>query len=85
MSTDGGVCAISGFLFQVLAGGALRAAGECMNYGRSTNPELDALIEVTRVAEVVHELADEDLVLRQTIIDKVGIAGAEVTLLQAKF
>lgn len=85
MSTDGGVRAISGFLFQVLAGGALRAAGECLNYGRSSSPDLDALIELTRVAEVVHEFADEDLVLRRMIIDKVGAAGAEVTLLQAKF
>jgi hypothetical protein len=85
MSIDGGVRAISGFLFQVLAGGALRAAGECLNYGRSTNPELDALIEVTRVAEVVHEFADEDLVLRRTIIDEVGTTGTEITLLQAKF
>lgn len=85
MAADGGVRAISGFLFQVLVGGALRAAGECSGYRRRDEPELDALIEVARVGEVLHEFADEDLALRRIIVDKVGAAGSEITLVQVKF
>lgn len=85
MAGDGGVRAISGFLFQVLVGGALRAAGECSSYSRRDDPELDALIEIARVGEVVHEFADEDIALRRTIIDMAGTAGMEITLVQVKF
>ena len=85
MKSDGGTRAISGFLFQVLVGGALRAAGECRGLGQTHSADLDALIELARTGHVIHEFADEDLMLRQHVIDPAGAAGEEVTLVQVKF
>jgi hypothetical protein len=85
MSTDGGLRAISGFLFQVLAGGALREAGECGDYRNPHLPELDALIRLVGSGQVIHEFADEDLVIRLDVVLPAGGTQTEVTLVQVKF
>jgi hypothetical protein len=85
MSTDGGLRAISGFLFQVLAGGALRAAGECRDYRNPHLPELDAVIRLVGSGELIHEFADEDLVIRRDVVLPAGGTQTEVTLVQVKF
>jgi hypothetical protein len=85
MSSEGGKRAISGFLFQVLVGGALRAAGECEDVSTANASELDALVELTRTGEVLHEVADEDLLVRRNVVDPAITASAEVTLVQVKY
>jgi hypothetical protein len=85
MNSDGGTRAISGFLFQVLVGGAMRAAGECDGLQKTDSADLDALIELARTGQVIHEFADEDLMLRRKVVDPTGIASDEATLVQVKF
>lgn len=85
MNSDGGIRAISGFLFQVLVGGSLRAAGECRDCKKSDSSELDALVELARTGEVVHEFADEDLMVRNFVVGPASAANAEITLVQVKF
>ncbi len=86
MSSDGGARAISGFLYQVLAGGALRAAGDCKDFRTSDTKELTALIELASDGQVIHEVADEDIVIRTRLVDpSSGKNTQEITLVQAKF
>lgn len=86
MAADGGIRAISGFLYQVLAGGALRASGYCKDILTSGIKELDALFELAAIGDVVHEVADEDLVIRTALVDPAsGHKHPAITLVQAKF
>jgi hypothetical protein len=85
MPSDGGTRAITGFLFQVLVGGAMRAAGACSDYQVHNVPELTALLELARTAEVLHEVGDEDLALRQEVLGPTGSVVGSITLVQVKF
>jgi hypothetical protein len=85
MDSDGGARAISGFLFQVLVGGALRAAGDCPEYGKAGSSELDALVELVRSGQLVHEFADQDLMVRNSVVDPASSVTAGITLVQVKF
>ena len=85
MNFDGGRRAISGFLFQILVGGALRAAGNCQDYLKSDSSELGAVVKLARTGQVFHEFADQDLIVRNRVVNPASAVSAEITLVQVKF